>query len=127
MSWQHYLAASLMFVNAAFMTFDGIRAFTVGDYLTPKSGPHSGQLGPWSKVVQAVGIEPRSNLMKGIHVALGVTTLALLGCFLMKFSWASNALLAAAFAGLWYLPVGTALNAVAIVLLFWGRPQPTLS
>jgi len=127
MRWQHYIIAGLVCVSAGFMTFDGVRAFVAGDYVTPKSGPHAGQLGAWSKLVQAIGVEPRSNLMKGIHVALGATTLALLACFLMRFAWAPNALLAAALAGLWYLPIGTVVNGIVIALLVWDRLRPGVS
>ena len=123
MRWPHYIVAVLVLMSAGFMTFDGIHAFAAGDYVTPKSGPHAGQLGLWSKLVQAVGIEPRSSLMKGIHVAQGAITLAVLVCFLAKLPWASAALLCMAIAGLWYLPIGTALNAVVIVLLFVVRHQ----
>lgn len=127
MRWQPYIVAILVLFSAGFMTFDGIRAFVVGDYITPKSGPHAGQLGAWSRLVSAIGIEPRSNLMKGIHVALGATTLVLLVCFLMKFSWAKNALIGAAIAGLWYLPVGTIVNVIIIALLLFGRAQTSAS
>lgn len=106
------------------MAFDGVRAFVVGDYITPKSGASAGQLGPWSKLVQAIGIEPRSNLMKGIHVGFGVATLILLVCFLMKLPWASRALLVACIAGLWYLPFGTIANAITMALLLWAMPSP---
>jgi hypothetical protein len=121
MRWQHYIISGLVLLSAGFMTFDGIRAFVAGDYVTPKSGPHAGQLGPWSKLVKALGIEPRSNLMKGIHVLFGAAMLVFLACFLMKISWAPTALLIGAVACLWYLPVGTALNAIVIVLLLWTR------
>lgn len=127
MRWQPCMVTVLVLFSAGFMTFDGVRAFVVGDYVTPRSGPHAGQLGPWSKVVSAIGIEPRSNWMKGIHVTLGATTLVLLACFLMKFAWAKTALLGAAIAGLWYLPAGTVLNAIVIALLLWGRVQTPVS
>jgi hypothetical protein len=121
MRWQSYIIVVLVLMSAGFMMLDGIRAFALGDYVTPKSGPHAGQLGLWSKLVQAVGIEPRSGLMKGIHVAQGGITLAVLVCFIAKLPWASTALLCAAIAGLWYLPVGTVLNILAIGLLLWVR------
>ena len=43
-------------VQGAYMAFDGIRALVVGTYLTPDVGDHVGQLGPWARVVTAVGI-----------------------------------------------------------------------
>lgn len=123
MRWPHYIIAILVLSSAGFMAFDGARAFVVGDYITPKSGAYAGQLGPWSKLVQAIGIQPRSNLMKGIHVVLGTATLILLACFLMRFPWASRALLFACVAGLWYMPFGTVANAITIALLLWAMPS----
>jgi len=35
-------------VEAGWMLFDGSRALIVGDYVTAKSGPYAGQLGPWT-------------------------------------------------------------------------------
>lgn len=125
MRWPPYLIAMLVLWSAGFMAFDGVRAFVVGDYLTPKSGASAGQLGPWSNLVRAIGIDPRSNFMKGTHVVIGVVTLILLGCFLMKLPWASRALLVACLAGLWYLPFGTIANAITIALLLGTMPpQP---
>jgi hypothetical protein len=121
MRWQHWTIALLVFLNAGFMTFDGVRAFVVGDYIVPKSGPHAGQLGAWSKLVRAIGIAPRSSLMKTIFVLQGTVTLGLLGCYLLRLPWAPTAMLAAAIAGLWYLPVGSVVNALVIVLLISTR------
>jgi hypothetical protein len=53
----------LAVIEGGWMTFDGTRALTVGDYVTPRSGAHAGQLGPWHHVVSAVGVAPRSTLM----------------------------------------------------------------
>jgi hypothetical protein len=124
MRWPSYIIAILVLLSAGFMAFDGVRAFVAGDYITPKSGPHADQLGPWSGLVQAIGIAPRSNLMKGIHVVLGVTTLALLACFLMKLRWAPGALLIASIAGLWHLPFGTIANLIVIGLLLGTGTTP---
>ena len=118
MQWKHYLIALLVVINAGYMTFDGIHAFVTGEYVTPKSGPHAGRLGPWSKVVQAIGIDPRSNFTKGLFVFQGTVTLALLLCYLCRLSWAAPALKVAAVAGLWYLPVGTVVNVLVLILLF---------
>ena len=107
----------LALVEAGWLTFDGTRALVVGDYVTPKSGPHAGQLGPWSKVVAAVGIEPRSTLMKSIHLVLGAAWLVVIVCYAMRMPWAWTGMLVCAVLGLWYLPIGTLLSVVQIVLL----------
>ena len=118
MHWKLYLIALLIVINAGYMVVDGVHAFATGDYITPKTGASAGQLGPWSKVIQAVGLDPRSNLVKSLLIFQGVVTLALLVCYLFQVPWAANALKVAAIAGLWYLPVGTVINILVLVLLF---------
>ena len=99
------------------MAFDGGRALLTGDYVTPRSGPHAGAIGPWSNVVSAVGIEPRSTLMKSIFVVYGLAFVGLVGVFVLGVSKAWLALLVVAALGLWYVPFGTVINAVVITLL----------
>ncbi len=118
MNWKSYLVALLVLINAGYMAFDGIHAFATGDYLTPKSGSRAGQLGPWSKIIQALGLDPRSNLVKTILFFQGTVTLAVLICYLFRLPWTANALKVAAVAGLWYMPVGTIINVLVLVLLF---------
>ena len=108
----------LALIEGGWLAFDGGRAFFVGDYVTPKSGQNAGQLGPWAKVVSAVGIEPRSNLMKSIHLVLGLTWLGIMICFALRLSWAWSGMVLCAVLGLWYLPFGTLLSLIQIVLLF---------
>lgn len=117
MHWLGWLVLVLAFLEGGWLAFDGGRALLVGDYVTPKSGTHAGQLGPWSKLVAAVGIEPRSTLMKSIHLVLGICWLVVMVCFAMGLRWASSGMLVCAVLGLWYLPFGTLLSLVQIGLL----------
>jgi hypothetical protein len=103
------------------MTFDGTRALTVGDYVTPSSGAHAGQLGPWSRVVVAVGIPPRSTAMKSIFLVYGLSWVTIALGLVFQFGWALPAMLIAAIATLWYLPVGTIFGIVQLVGLIWLR------
>lgn len=119
--WLPRIVLLLAIVEAGWLAFDGSRALIVGDYVTPRSGAHAGQLGPWSRVVAAVGIEPRSTLMKGIHVGLGVAWLAVAAAYAVGEPWAGTAMLVCAILGLWYLPVGTALSLAQVLLLLWMR------
>lgn len=98
-----------------FMTFDGLRALLLGDYLTPTTGPYAGQLGPWSGVVSALGIAPRSSTMKVTFVLFGVAWLWAIAGFLRRTRWSSEALAVVAVATLWYLPVGTVMSALVLV------------
>ena len=117
MHWTAWVVVGLVILNAGWMTFDGARALLVGDYVTPKTGRHAGQLGPWSKVVQAVGIQPRSTLMKWIFVVYGTGYLLAMLAFILKVPCAWWGVLVAAVLGLWYLPFGTLINLVVIVLI----------
>ena len=115
--WLRSTIIILALLQAGWMTFDGARAFVVGDYLTTTSGEYAGQLGPWSKIVQAIGIEPRSSLMKGIFVTYGIAWLIIISFFAQKQPWTWWAMLSAAVGALWYLPVGTASSLIQIALL----------
>jgi hypothetical protein len=112
-----WLVVALALLEGGWLAFDGARALVVGDYVTPATGEHAGKLGPWAGVVSAVGIEPRSTLMKSIHLALGLAwLLAAIGLLLGR-PCARAALLTCAVLGLWYLPFGTLIGIIAIVLL----------
>lgn len=112
--WIILAAAVLEF---GWLTGDGSRALLVGDYVTPTSGPYAGQLGPWAHVVSAVGVEPRSTLMKCVHLGLGVGGLMAAAGFALRRRRAWSALFVAALLGLWYLPVGTLLGVIQVGLL----------
>jgi hypothetical protein len=118
MPWQTWLLAILIGLNASWMAFDGLRALIVGDYVTPRRGPSVGRLGPWSSIVRAAGIDPRSRGCKVAVASYGFATLGLLACLLIGFPWARGGVLAAAILGLLYLPVGTMLNGIALILWF---------
>lgn len=115
--WLGWVVVLLALVEAGWLAFDGSRALVMGDYVTPASGEYAGQLGPWAQVVSAVGIEPRSTLMKSIHLGLGAAWLPVIGAFILRRSWAWWGMLLCAAATLWYLPFGTLLSVVQIVLL----------
>lgn len=118
MQWPSWIIVILTMLNAGWMTFDGARALTVGDYVTPQTGEYAGQLGPWSKLVQIIGIEPRSTIMKLIFVGYGVASIVIAICFALKISWAWWGMLIIAVLGLWYLPIGTVINIIVLVFLF---------
>ena len=75
-------------LSACWMIFDGLHALILGDYVTPRSGPDAGRLGPWSRIVSAIGIEPRCTAMKLAFVLEGTITLAFLLAFVLGAGWA---------------------------------------
>jgi len=121
MTWVRLALLALAFIEGAWMTFDGTRALVLGDYVTPSSGAHAGELGPWNHVVKAIGIPPRSTAMKLIFVTYGVAWLVIAIAFATHAAWAWRAMLIAAIATLWYLPVGTAFAVVQLLVLLWLR------
>jgi len=117
LDWKRRAIVSLILITAGWMLFDGARALIVGDYVTPQAGDYAGQLGLWAVLVAAVGIEPRSTLMKLIFVGYGLTGLVLAVCFARGMAWARAALMAACVLGLWYAPFGTLTNVISLILL----------
>ena len=121
MNWKDWAIIILVGFTAGWMLFDGSRALITGEYVTPKRGEYAGQLGPWSNLVEAVGIEPRSTLMKLIFVGYGLSALIVVVCFALGVTWAHLALIVVCILGLWFLPIGTITNFIVLVLLMIGR------
>jgi len=105
------------FLLGGWLAFDGSRALIVGDYVTASSGASAGRLGPWSRVVSSVGLDPRGTAVKCAHLFLGVSWLLGLVTFLARPALGWWVLLGSAIATLWYLPVGTLLSVVVIAFL----------
>ncbi len=112
-----WVVAALVLVTGGWMLFDGTRALIVGDFVTPSRGEYAGQLGPWSRLVTAVGLDPRSTAVKLVFVAYGLAYLLALAALLLHVPGAWIAVLVLAIAGLWYLPIGTLTNLAVIALL----------
>jgi hypothetical protein len=115
--WTGWIVVGLVAFTGGWMLFDGLHALTTGDFVTPKSGGYAGQLGPWTGLVSAVGLEPRSTLMKAIFVGYGVVCLVVAAAFALRVPGSWWAVLAMAVLGLWYLPFGTAANAIVVAVL----------
>ena len=124
-SWAFAAAGSLLLLTAlvanewvlgGWLTFDGTRAFVVGDYVTPSSGEYAGQLGPWTLLVSAAGLDPRSGVVKGAHVGLGLLWLGTVVAFAARWPRARWLAVVCAILSLWYLPMGTVIG-VAMLLL----------
>ena len=99
------------------MVLDGGRALAGGGYITPSSGDHAGQLGPWARLVAAVGIPPESVGMKAAFVVLGLLWLALAIGVALGSPWARVTGLVLGVGTLWYLAPGTIISLAVILLL----------
>ena len=117
--WIRFPIALLAVLVAHWWVYDGLHAFRTGDYVTPGGdSEYAGQLGPWSILVEAVGIAPRSDLMKGIFVVCGGLWLITAIAYVLRPRSFRKGMLAWAAFSLWYLPFGTVLGLVQLVLLF---------
>lgn len=112
-----WIVIVLALLQGGWLVFDGGRAFIVGEYVTPRSGPRAGQLGPWSLVVAAVGLNPRGTVVKSLHVLLGVAWIVAIVVFGLRPASGWSLMLICALASLWYLPIGTVLSIVILALL----------
>ena len=96
---------------------DGIRALATGDYLTARTGPRAGQLGPWARLVAKAGFDPRGTPIKALHIALGGVWLIGLAFFLTGAAAGWWLLIICSVGSLWYLPLGTVLSLIELSLL----------
>jgi hypothetical protein len=112
-----WVVVLMSLINAGYMTFDGARAIITGDYIRPKEGEYAGQLGPWTKLVEKIGIDPMSTFMKSIFVLFGIVGLFITVCFALNFPWAWKAMLIYNICSLWNLYFGTMSCVLQIVLL----------
>ncbi|HEY6504226.1 MAG TPA: hypothetical protein VIZ28_09655 [Chitinophagaceae bacterium] len=111
----------LAVLNFGFMAFDGSRALIKGDYIRPQSGKYAGQLGPWSKLVKTIGIDPESATMKTIFVLWGLAGLIITAFYISNAGWARNGMIVMNILSLWYLVPGTASSILQIILLLIRR------
>ena len=123
MHWARVLVLLLGLIEAGWMTFDGCRALLVGDYVTPTSGPYAGQIGAWSKLVGAAGIDPRGTPMKSLFAVYGLVWIVVLVNFALGARWAWSAMVGMAAGALWFLPFGTVASVVQLALLLVLRAK----
>ena len=119
--WATWVALLLVAISAGWMIFDGTNALLTGNYFTPQSDESLGQLGPWANLIQVIGVDPRSVWMKLFFIVQGTGTLTIVVYYLLNKPWAWTGLLIAMLLGLWYLPLGTLINLLALILLLLTR------
>lgn len=112
-----WIVVAMSVLNAGYMAWDGGRALVVGDYIRPQSGEYAGQLGPWTKVVTQLGIDPMSVFMKSVFLVSGLAGLVITTAFALDVSWGWKALLIFNVCCLWNLYFGTASSVVQSILL----------
>lgn len=113
-----WVIITLAFMNFGYMTFDGAKALITGDYIRPQTGDYAGQLGPWTKLVEKIGVDPMSTFMKLLFVLFGLIGIGITVSFALNVSWAWKAMLIYNICSSWYLFFGTASSILQIILLF---------
>jgi hypothetical protein len=109
------IVAIIALITGGWMVFDGVHVLLKGKYFGPEKP------GPWSDLVSAVGIDPFKLGLP--FIALGILWLLFLVAMLLHQSWAWYGALLIAILTLWYLPVGTVLSVLYIVLLLVFRAK----
>lgn len=117
MHWTAWVVFSLVLMVGGWMLFDGLHALVTGDFVTPKSGTHTGQLGPWASLVSGVGFDPRSMLIKFGFVVYALSYLAAGTAFIARVPGAWWVVIILAVLGLWYLPFGAVANLAVVAFL----------
>jgi len=117
LSAAHVIVIALAAFEGGWLAFDGVHALRTGNYVTPKDGPYAGRLGPWAGLLRAVGVDPRARAVKIAHLVIGGAWLIATLGFAAGVKGSAWAMVACAASALWYLPFGTVLSVVQIVLL----------
>lgn len=97
------------------MIFDGINVLSTGKYFGPQKP------GLWSDVVSFAGLDP---FKFGIpFILLGILWILFPAAMLFHQTWAWYGALLTAILTLWYLPMGTVVSLVYIVMLLVFRSK----
>ncbi len=115
MSWSDVVAAVCLVVLGGFQVFDSAHASVTGQYLTPRSGPHAGRLGPWARVVEALGLAPQAPAVRLWFAVTGLVQLAAAAHLVLSGPHASAVAVGAAALSVWYVPWGTVLALAVLV------------
>jgi hypothetical protein len=121
-----WVTVALCVVQGGYIVVDGAKALATGDYITPGSGTHAGQLGPWAQLVRAIGISPHATGVRLLFVVLGAAWLVTAVAIGLEMPWGWIIGLIVAVATLWYLVPGTVISAVVLILLLATPLRSTL-
>ena len=109
-----FFPALVALVLGGWFIFDGLHVLLKGKYFGPP------EPGPWARVVSAIGLDP---FRMGVpFLILGLFWLTVVGGLATGARWAAPVGIVAAIGTMWYLPVGTALSIIFVVLLLLRRP-----
>jgi hypothetical protein len=105
----------LSFINGAFMLIDGIHVMLKGKYIGPAKP------GPWAGLFENFNVDVFK--LGPLFVLFGVLWLTLLIGIWTSQSWAFAFGVILSLLTLWYLPVGTAISLLVLLLLIFARAK----
>ena len=104
-----YVVAALSLINGLWMLTDGVHVILKGKYIGPE------RPGPWASLVGWTGVDVFK--LGPLFIAFGLAWLVFVGAFLTDATWARTFGIVLSIATLWYLPFGTLISLVVLVLL----------
>ncbi|MEZ4701539.1 MAG: hypothetical protein R2834_14475 [Rhodothermales bacterium] len=107
--WIGWFVLAITLINGGLMLVEGIYGLSNGRHLL---------LGAWSDWVTAAGLDPNGSTVNFVFIAYGALLIWLTFAFLRRFGWGRVAFTIALLAGLWYAPIGTTLNVIALVMVY---------
>jgi hypothetical protein len=109
-----YLVIGLSLINGLWMLIDGIYVLANGKYIGPEKP------GPWASVLSLTGVDVFK--LGPVFVFFGAAWLLFVGAILADTSWARTLGIVLSVVTLWYLPFGTLISSVVLVvsLFFLG-------
>lgn len=109
------LVTFLAFLNGAFMLLDGIFVLLKGKYIGPEKP------GPWANLFYKLGVDVFK--LGPLFIVFGLLWLTWLYAFWTQQPWAYRFGVLVSIFTLWYLPVGTFISIVVLVLLLAARQK----
>lgn len=107
------LVTILAFIMGGYMLLDGIFVILKGKYIGPEKP------GPWANLFNAVNINPMK--LGPLFIIYGLLWLCWIGLLWMHHPAVYIAGLVISVLSLWYLPIGTLLSVILLIILLTSR------
>ena len=106
-----YIVLVLSLVNGLWMLIDGIYVISTGKYIGPEKP------GPWASLIGMTGVDVFK--FGPVFVLFGVAWLAFVTAFWFDRPWAKMLGIVLSILTLWYLPFGTLISIVLLVVFLF--------